>query len=78
MHRHMDKYIEESIKKYGRNKFFLFDKYFWMSLFEIPLKNEEVHEEKTKNVDDIIDEELTEIDTSVGIENRSDLDVWNG
>lgn len=38
MSNNMNEYIEESIKEYGANKFFLFDKYFWMSLFGIPLK----------------------------------------
>lgn len=80
MHRHMNRYIEESLKEYGPNKFFLFDKYFWMSLFEIPLKNKEIPDKKEESSNvNIEDEELTEIDNSIGIENiGDDQDVWNG
>lgn len=70
MHRHMDKYIEESIKEYGPNKFFLFDKYFWMSLFGIPLKNKEVPDTSDKKIESItnFEKELTELEDSIDIE----------
>lgn len=69
MSNNMNEYIEESIKEYGANKFFLFDKYFWMSLFGIPLKNKEVHE-PDKKVESITDfeKELTELEDSIDIE----------
>lgn len=69
MHRHMDKYIEESIKEYGPNKFFLFDKYFWMSLFGIPLKNKEVPDTSDKKIESItnFEKELTELEDSIDI-----------
>jgi hypothetical protein len=65
----MDKYVEESIKEYGPNKFFLFDKYFWMSLFGIPLKSKEVSDKKVESIIiSIKDKELTKIDSSIGFE----------
>lgn len=69
MSNNMNEYIEESIKEYGANKFFLFDKYFWMSLFGIPLKNKEVPE-PDKKVESITDfeKELTELEDSIDIE----------
>lgn len=69
MSNNMNEYIEESIKEYGANKFFLFDKYFWMSLFGIPLKNKEVPEldKKTESITDF-EEELTELEDSIDIE----------
>ena len=67
MHRHMNEYIEESLKEYGPNKFFLFDKYFWMSLFEIPLKNKEVPDKKVKSIS-CFEEELKNFHDSIGFE----------
>lgn len=70
MSNNMNEYIEESIKEYGANKFFLFDKYFWMSLFGIPLKNKEVADTSDKKVESITDfeKELTELEDSIDIE----------
>lgn len=69
MSNNMNEYIEESIKEYGANKFFLFDKYFWMSLFGIPLKNKEVPK-PDKKIESITDfeKELTELENSIDIE----------
>ena len=67
MHRHMNRYIEESLKEYGPNKFFLFDKYFWMSLFEIPLKSKEVPDKKVRSVNNF-EEELKKFHDSIGFE----------
>lgn len=69
MNKNMDKYIEESIKEYGPNKFFLFDKYFWMCLFGIPLETE-TKEISDKKVDSIVDfeKELTRIESNIDVE----------
>ena len=44
----MNKYIDRSLEEYSNDRFFLFDKYFWMFLLGIPLKVKEVETEKKK------------------------------
>lgn len=44
----MNKYINKSLEEYGNERFFLFDKYFWMFLLGIPLKVKDIEIEKKK------------------------------
>lgn len=54
----MNDYLEKSLEEYGPNKLFLFDKYFWMSLFGIPIKDKDNKEEDYPLQKDLIEFEF--------------------
>lgn len=65
----IDKYIDKSLEEYGNDRFFLFDKYFWMFLLGIPLKVKDTEIEKKKeNVIMELKEGFEKIDDSIGFE----------
>lgn len=65
----IDKYIDKSLEEYGNDRFFLFDKYFWMFLLGIPLKVKDTGTEKKKeSVIMELKEGFEKIDDSIGFE----------